>query len=158
MLAETSTGPAEHSARTTLLWGALILAAGLALVGVGSAEVGAIPVMAGLFLTIFGIHTYGRLGPEDGADTGEIDERARAAAHGAIWQGGLTVLGGLVVTLSTYYAAESRGGAYVVAWGAMLAGAGRAWMGVHALRGRKPKAKARGRVEKKRRMDKSPAP
>ncbi len=169
MTADTSpvAGPssAERSAKTTLLWGAMILASGIALVGVGSDEVGAIPVLAGLFLIILGIHTYGRLGPEDGEGGTEIDERARAAAGAAIWQGGLTSLAGLAVTLSTYYGAKSGGGSYVVAWGAMFVGAGRAWMGVQALRGAKPMAQAgkrsrrpQAKVEKRRRMDKSPPP
>jgi len=172
MTAETSPGPAlpyesgpspaERSARTTLLWGAVVLASGIALVGVGSEDVGAVPVLAGLFLTILGIHTYGRLGPEDGAEPeGGVDPEAR----GALLQGGLTALAGVAVLLSTYYGAKADSGTYAVAAGAVLAGAARTWMGVHALgeaarraqaakRSRRPQAK----VEKRRRMDKSPAP
>jgi len=159
MVAVSTPTPAEHSARTTLLWGALVLASGLALVGAGSDEVGAVPVLAGLFLTILGIHTYGRLGPEDGGDAGDD---ADPAARGALWQGGLTAFAGLAVTLGTYYGAKVGSSAQVVAWGAVLVGAGRAWMGLRAAgkasRRARSGGKARRGVEKRRRMDKSPAP
>src|SRR5689334_20901041 len=58
----------EESARRTLAWGAGSLILGLAVVGAGSDDLGMLPVLAGLFLTIYGIHKYGRLGPEDDGD------------------------------------------------------------------------------------------
>jgi hypothetical protein len=64
--AET-TPPIEQTPRRALLWGAGLLVLGLAAVGVGQADEGAPLALAGLLITIYGIHRFGRLGPEDPA-------------------------------------------------------------------------------------------
>src|SRR4051812_45263889 len=102
--AET-TPPIEQAPRRALLWGAGLLVLGLAAVGVGQADEGAALAPAGLLITIFGIHRFGRLGPDDPAPkeapgvTAPVDFAAvRAGAVDAIWMGGLAVLAGTVVT------------------------------------------------------------
>ncbi|WP_437924218.1 hypothetical protein WMF37_35035 [Sorangium sp. So ce291] len=62
---------AEGRARRTLGGGGLLLVAGLALVGVGPSDAGMALTLLALALLIYGIHSFGRLGPER-------DERARA--------------------------------------------------------------------------------
>ena len=65
--------PQEDRARRALGWGAAILMLGLALVGVGQADAGTLPVLLGLAATIGAIHVYGRLGPPEtfGHDGGD---------------------------------------------------------------------------------------
>src|SRR5690349_179035 len=109
--AETTT-PIEKEPRRALLWGAGLLVLGLAAVGVGQPDEGAALALAGLFITIFGIHRFGRLGPDDASPAGasRATERpaavdfaaARSAAVDAIWTGGLAALAGAVVTLGSY--------------------------------------------------------
>ncbi|WP_437827431.1 hypothetical protein [Sorangium sp. So ce1153] len=62
---------AELRARRALGGGGLLLVAGLALVGVGPSDAGMALTLLALALLIYGIHSFGRLGPER-------DERARA--------------------------------------------------------------------------------
>ena len=62
---------AEGRARRALGGGGLLLVAGLALVGVGPSDAGMALTLLALALLIYGIHSFGRLGPER-------DERARA--------------------------------------------------------------------------------
>lgn len=53
----------ERAARRFLGVGVTLAAVGLALVGTGPSEVGMAISLAGLLTLIYGIHTFGRLGP-----------------------------------------------------------------------------------------------
>lgn len=61
--------PLEKAPRRALLWGAGLLVLGLATVGVGREDEGAVLTLVGLVVTLFGIHKFGRLGPDDAAET-----------------------------------------------------------------------------------------
>jgi hypothetical protein len=63
---------AERRARRALGGGGLLLLTGLALVGVGPSDAGMGLTVLALALLIYGIHSFGRLGPERHA----LDERA----------------------------------------------------------------------------------
>ena len=65
---------AEARARGALGGGGLLLVAGLALVGVGPSDAGMALTLLALALLIYGIHSFGRLGPER-------DEPARAPSR-----------------------------------------------------------------------------
>lgn len=54
----------ERAARRALGMGGGLAALGLALVGTGPSEAGTIICVGGLLVLIYGIHTFGRLGPE----------------------------------------------------------------------------------------------
>jgi hypothetical protein len=54
----------ERSARRALGAGVSLAILGLALVGVGPSDAGMAVTLAGLLTLIYGIHTFGRLGPE----------------------------------------------------------------------------------------------
>ncbi len=54
----------ERSARRTLAIGVSLAVLGLALVGTGPSEAGMAITLAGLLALVYGIHTFGRLGPE----------------------------------------------------------------------------------------------
>jgi hypothetical protein len=56
--------PAEQKPRRTLIAGSALVLLGLASVGVDSSDVGAGLTLLGTLLMIFGIHTFGRLGPD----------------------------------------------------------------------------------------------
>jgi hypothetical protein len=58
-------GPLTESPRRVLLIAGAIVIVGLAVVGVGAGEVGRYITLIGLILMIFGVHTFGRLGPDD---------------------------------------------------------------------------------------------
>lgn len=60
----------EGHARRALGGGGLLLVAGLALVGVGPSGAGTALTVLALLVLVYGIHSFGRLGPER-------DERAR---------------------------------------------------------------------------------
>lgn len=60
----------EGRARRALGGGGLLLVAGLALVGVGPSDAGMALTVLALLVLVYGIHSFGRLGPER-------DERAR---------------------------------------------------------------------------------
>lgn len=60
----------EARTRRTLTVGAVLLVLGLAVVGSGSTD-GAAIALTGLIVTIYGIHTFGRLGPEGDAESPE---------------------------------------------------------------------------------------
>ncbi|WP_437574152.1 hypothetical protein [Sorangium sp. So ce887] len=60
----------EDRARRALGGGGLLLVAGLALVGVGPSDAGMALTVLALVVLVYGIHSFGRLGPEH-------DERAR---------------------------------------------------------------------------------
>ena len=53
----------ERGPRRALGLGAAGALAGLALVGTGESDLGVVLTIAGAFLMIYAIHTYGRLGP-----------------------------------------------------------------------------------------------
>ncbi len=60
----------EANARRALMLGGALLLLGLAFAGVGRATIASVVAIPGLVLMIFGIHTFGRLGPqEDGNAT-----------------------------------------------------------------------------------------
>ncbi|WP_433927607.1 hypothetical protein AB3662_31440 [Sorangium cellulosum] len=65
---------AETRARRALGGGGLLLVAGLALVGVGPSDAGMALTVLALLVLVYGIHSFGRLGPER-------DERARAPSR-----------------------------------------------------------------------------
>ena len=55
----------EQKARRALGLGAGTLLAGIALVGIEQSDGGMILCLLGLLTLIYGIHTFGRLGPEE---------------------------------------------------------------------------------------------
>lgn len=57
----------EGQPRRMLGAGALLLLAGIATVGVGPSDVGVGLTLLALIVLAFGIHTFGRLGPEEAA-------------------------------------------------------------------------------------------
>ncbi len=144
----------EQGPRSALLvWGGAFLIVGIGLVGVGEPAVGSPLLLAGLLNVIYGIHTYGRLGPED--ETPDADTIAATARSTTAWTGGLTALAGLVVavdhsTIGGVGGAQSTAGT-LVTYALVVLGLGR----VMSARS-KPKVKAK--VERRRRMDKSAAP
>jgi hypothetical protein len=52
--------------------GSALLLFGLAMVGIDTSEGGAVVTLIGLLVLIYGIHSFGRLGPDEPA----IEERA----------------------------------------------------------------------------------
>jgi hypothetical protein len=56
-------GRAEQRSRHALGTGAAGLAVGLGLVGTGPSDVGMVVTLASLIVLIYGVHTFGRLGP-----------------------------------------------------------------------------------------------
>ena len=56
---------AEQKARRALGLGAGALLAGIALVGIEQSDGGMVLCLLGLLVLIYGIHTFGRLGPEE---------------------------------------------------------------------------------------------
>jgi hypothetical protein len=140
----------EEGPRNTLLfWGAGVLLLGLALVGVGGGPEGAPLALAGLFNVIYGIHTFGRLGPDDGEGN-----PALVKAQTVAWTGGLTALAGALVLIDHQFGwsgAAKAGSTWALFACAVLGvGALRLARGMRALR--------EARVEKRPRMDKSRAP
>ncbi|MCK6591208.1 MAG: hypothetical protein HUU21_13710 [Polyangiaceae bacterium] len=57
----------EPQPRRMLGAGALLLLAGIASVGIGPSDVGVGLTLLALLVLVFGIHTFGRLGPEEAA-------------------------------------------------------------------------------------------
>ena len=51
--------------RKALVSGSALLLVGLAMVGVDSSDAGAVVTLLGLLLLIYGIHSFGRLGPDE---------------------------------------------------------------------------------------------
>jgi hypothetical protein len=128
----------EVLARRTLAWGAGLLILGLAVVGIrhdddGLNELGVVPALAGLLLLVYGIHTFGRLGPEDEAPASEGNDadRAERAAWWGIWLGGLIAAAGVAVTFGS---AGSHGWAALVAYAAVFAGGFRLLQGLSGLK------------------------
>lgn len=61
---ETREAPPDPSTpRRALTAGGVFLLLGLALVGMGPSDPGMVVTLAALLLMIYGIHTFGRLGP-----------------------------------------------------------------------------------------------
>jgi len=152
----------ELGPRTALLlWGGAPLVIGLALVGVGS-DAGAAVALAGLLNTIYGIHTFGRLGPDEPAGDGDAAGAGRQeAAADAFWTGGLTFLAGLVVAFDGHLVRhlDLRLGPWAVAtYGVMAVGLARVRQGFVAQRAAARARERAARVEKRRRLRKSPAP
>lgn len=152
----------EKHARNALLSGAVLLVLGIAAVGVGYPTEGGLPVVVGLALTIFAIHGYGRLGPEDLPS--EEEDATRALAGARISRGALAIAVAGAVTSGTYAAHD--GGerlllfAVAGAWGISQVIQGRK-LNQDARRGPPPRAaapRAKAKVEKRRRLDKSPPP
>lgn len=150
MATASRTPSLEQNARSALLGGACTLALGIGLVGVGATTLGVLPVMVGLALTILAIHLYGRLGPDE---PGDLDER-REVAKSRILRGGLTLVVSVAVAYGGYAATDAGERVLIMAapilWGLAELARGRNMLS----QVEQPKAK----VEKRRRMDKSPAP
>jgi hypothetical protein len=151
----------ENNARSALLGSALVLVVGLLMVGVGRPTEGALAVVVGLGLTILSIHFYGRLGPDEAAS----EDRAavlRDLGRARIWRGGLVIAVGAAATWGAPAGVDGTERtlllAVAVVWGLVQIHRGRRMLAADASappaapRRRKPK------VEKRRRMDKSPAP
>ena len=60
-----SLSPRERTARKALGVGALLLLVGVGLVGVGPSEAGSVVVVVALLAMIYGVHSFGRLGPDE---------------------------------------------------------------------------------------------
>ncbi len=56
-----------RAARRALAGGGALVGIGLAIVGIGPSEAGQAITLAGLVATMYGVHAYGRLGPDEGA-------------------------------------------------------------------------------------------
>lgn len=54
----------ERAARRALTGGATLAVLGILLVGIGPSDAGTALSLGGLIALVYGIHTYGRLGPE----------------------------------------------------------------------------------------------
>jgi hypothetical protein len=91
--------PADTT-RRDLVSGAGLLILGLATVGTGASEAGAVIALIGALLTIWSIHRFGRLGPDD-VEEADVD-RAHAAAERKIANGAITLLVGATVAAATY--------------------------------------------------------
>lgn len=145
----------EQAPRRALLWGAGLLVLGLAAVGVGQPDEGAVLSLCGLLVTIYGIHRFGRLGPDD-PDAGE-DRPGETAPVDTMWKGGLVLLVGLTITGGGYFEAGSTGGSgrFLLAYVAVLGGAvalASGWLDLQKVR------RVQAKVEKRRRLRKSRAP
>ncbi len=169
--------PAETSPRRSLRWGGGVLVVGLGLVGVGAADEGAVFALLGLLLTIYGIHTYGRLGPEDD-ERPEAERRAdakRRASTDAFWHGLLAIVAGIAIVLGNQFSSTPEDPSrHPIALLVVVAGLIRAAQGWSGLRARPaetdetapsspPGGEAEGeskpgRVARRRRLDKHPAP
>jgi hypothetical protein len=71
MTAEPFSSPVEleraRRARGALGAGGALVLVGLAMVGIGPSQLGMVVTLLALAMTIYGIHTFGRLGPDAGA-------------------------------------------------------------------------------------------
>ncbi len=120
----------ESNARTTLTGGVVTLVVGVALVGTGSGSLGAVFVLAGALVTVLGIHTFGRLGPED--VEGDASPR-----NPNVLRGLLVAVAGLAAALGT----SLTGAAQALPYAAIVAGGVLATRGGRAARGDKTKPK-----------------
>ncbi len=163
----------EDSARSTLLASAVFLILGIAAVGIGFPTEGALVVVVGLALTILSIHLYGRLGPDEGDVGGEGEESGeeaadldarRTVARARMWRGGVAVVASAAATAGTYTAAESSERILLLAvptlWGLSQLRTG--WRSLQEKPAPAPEGRREGRgrprVEKRRRVRKSPPP
>src|SRR5690348_8584547 len=101
------TSPVEQAPRRALLWGGGVLVAGLAAVGVGQPDEGAVLALCGLVVIIYGIHRFGRLGPDDPRAREDGDPQGDAVD--TLWKAGLVLIVGLAITLGSYFEAGSAG-------------------------------------------------
>jgi len=85
----------EQSTRRTLARGGGLLVLGLAVVGVGAPAEGGPIALAGLLGTIYAIHRFGRLGPDDALPEVPAASYTSHAAIDAMWLGGLALLAGV---------------------------------------------------------------
>jgi hypothetical protein len=97
-----------------------LLVLGLAAVGAGASVEGGPFALAGLLATIYGIHRFGRLGPEEVHDGRAAPDRV--AAIDALWLGALAIVAGLSFVIGgggggTGAYAVLLGGAIALAWG-----------------------------------------
>ncbi len=121
----------EALARRTLAIGAGTLIAGLALVGIGYDGAGVVPALGGLLVLVYGIHTFGRLGPvEDAPAEEEPREAVERDAWAGIWLGGLIAGAGVAVTFGS---PAGQGWGAVIAYLAMFAGGFRLVRGLSGL-------------------------
>jgi hypothetical protein len=77
--------PAEVRVRKVLVAGGAALVVGVALVGLGPSNVGAALTLGALVTMLYGIHTFGRLGPV-GEEPTPARGRARRCAGPAVGQ------------------------------------------------------------------------
>ncbi len=68
---EARVDDAARLPRRALAAGGLLLLAGLGLVGIGPSDAGMAVALAGFVAMIYGVHTFGRLGPDDGPSSPE---------------------------------------------------------------------------------------
>lgn len=151
----------EKGPRHALGLGSALLFVGLGMTGIGALDTGAVVTLGGLLLTIFGIHTFGRLGTEGDDEGDEADLQAVKAAHKMadvrVWEGALLALTGIAASAGTLWfpKAPSGTGRYEMAVAFVAAGA------IQALRGFRARGEVRrhqAKVEKRRHLDKSPRP
>lgn len=119
----------EAGPRRALQWGAGLMVLGLGLVGVARPDEGAVIAVAGVAITVFGIHRFGRLGPVDR----ELEAReeasgaaARVTGSDTLWMSGLAVAAGAALLASTYFTRDPSGNRALLAVGMIIAGALRA--------------------------------
>jgi hypothetical protein len=127
----------EKGPRRILMAGATLLIAGLALVGTRWAGPGSAVTLVGLAVTIYAIHAFGRLGPEEPAGSGA--EVERAAAKQRLVSGILIVIVALTVAIAASMSLAPDG-SRDVALLALLAGAFR---GIRAAMALTPKRRER---------------
>jgi hypothetical protein len=104
----------ERSTRRALGLGGVLLVVGLAAVGAGAPSEGGPLALAGLLATIYGIHRFGRLGPDE-IDAGSSADRY--AATDAMWVGALAIIAGLSFVIG----GGGGNGAYAVLFAGAIA-------------------------------------
>ena len=130
--------------RRLLVVAASLVVIGLGMVGTGSTEEGRVFALEGVGLLIWGVHNFGRLGPDDEIDarqSSEADRRGRAlqAAELAVGDGVIIGLIGVAIAASArMFAQEHEAGGGVAAYCAIAVGAYRAYRGLDARRALRP--------------------
>jgi hypothetical protein len=156
-------GEVEENARVALLGSALVLVIGVLVVGVGHPNEGGLAVVVGLALTILSIHLYGRLGPDEGAG----EERAttlRDLGRARIWRGVVAIVASAAATWGAPAGGDGTERTLLLAiaavWGLVQIQRGRRLVAAGTVAPPAPPAPRHrtAKVEKRRRMDKSPPP